>query len=195
MKAKNGFEPQAILNKNDLQEFYNVDIDTGVDLHLKIFNMIEATVSLLEVVKDGFAKLKFVHPNKEFKKFRIKIYIKYSKKHSTFVLFTMFAILNETDLALTTFSYNDLNEAKPLMCDQDKNVFLMTKTAHENYGIEYHQKQFERFGVTNTKVRMTNAIFPKKIQHTIVTDIKSYLKNDNDEKSFYMHSLVIRPSV
>lgn len=90
------------------------------------------------------------------------------------------------------FSYNDLNDAKYLICDNDRRVFLMGKTKHENYGLEYHDRELQRFGITQGRVKIGNSVFPKKIQHTIVSKITCTCSTSNE---YFMHSLVIRPSV
>ena len=90
------------------------------------------------------------------------------------------------------FSYNDLNDSKYLVCDADRRVFFMSKTQHENYGLEYNDRQLKKIGITQGKVKIGNSVFPRKIQHTIVSKITCSTSNGND---YFMHTLVIRPNV
>jgi hypothetical protein len=163
----------------------------GVELHLKIFNNLTCVVNLTKVVTKGYSKLKFTHPDPKWKKSRGKLYIKYSEKLQTFVVWTHFVILNETDIMLSVFSYNDLNDAKYLVTDQDKRVFIMGKTRHEHYGLEYHDRELKKVGIVSGKVKIGNSCFPRKLPHTLV----SKLACTQSEKDYLMHTVIIRPNV
>lgn len=186
------FEKESLLNKNDTIEVYELDLNAKIQFHIRIMNNLETMIDLQEVIKKQYQKLKFVHPDKRYKKSRAKLFIKYSAKHCSFVIFTTFVILNETNLSLSMFSYNDLNDAKYLICDNDRRVFFMGKTQHENYGLEYNDKELKRIGVSSGRVKIGNSVYPKKIQHTIVSKITCSSPNNNE---YFMHTLVIRPNI
>lgn len=82
------------------------------------------------------------------------------------------------------FSYNDLTDAKYMVCDNDRRVFIMGKNNHENYGLEYHDRELQKFGITNGRVKIGNSVFPKKITHTIVSKITCSCSTGTE---MYMH--------